>query len=118
MNYINSRVVTNAFDREYLELIDYEGINFWQTPQNPLTVNVKPSYLAEDGSVTEATEAVEVNNVLGVLMDEETAGYSVFNEWTQAAPPNARYGFQTTYMHFIDRFWNDYTENAVIFVLE
>ncbi len=56
--------------------------------------------------------------MVGVLMDQEAAGYTVVNQWSAPAPFNARGGYTNMFWHFTDRYWNDFTENAVIFMLE
>ncbi len=73
-------------------------------------------YIDEDAALKEGSAAV-YDNVVGVLMDEEAAGYTVVNEWSAPAPFNARGGYTNIFWHFTDRYWNDFSENCVVFML-
>lgn len=118
VNKINSEVYSSVFNPDFLKLVDFERVNFWQSALNPSSIKNKPVVLKKDGTVTGATEAMSISNVFGVLFDEEAAGYTTVNEWSQPSPFNARGGYYNQFWHFTDRYWNDFTENAVIFYLE
>ena len=118
VNKINSEVYSTVFNPDFLKLVDFERVNFWQSALDPSSIKNKPVVLKEDGTLSSASNAVEINNVFGVLFDEEAAGYTTVNEWSQPSPFNARGGYYNQFWHFTDRYWNDFTENAVIFYLE
>lgn len=117
MYSIESRVLADAYHDNYLRLADHETVNYWQSIQTPDTINVIPTYLAADGTLTTPEEAVTVNNIFGIICDEESLGMTVQSEWSAAAPFNARGGYTTYYWHFTDKFWNDFTENGVVLLL-
>ena len=118
VNKINSEVYSTVFNPDFLKLVDFERVNFWQSALDPSSINNKPVMLKTDGTLSSATQAVSISNVFGVLFDEETAGYTTVNEWSQPSPFNARGGYYNQFWHFTDRYWNDFTENAVIFYLK
>lgn len=118
VNKINSEVYSTVFNPDFLKLVDFERVNFWQSALNPSTINTKPSVLKKDGTVVLADTPTNISNVFGVLFDEEAAGYTTVNEWSQPSPFNARGGYYNQFWHFTDRYWNDFTENAVIFYIE
>lgn len=118
VNKINSEVYSTVFNPDFLKLVDFECVNFWQSALNPSTINTKPSILKKDGTVVLAGTPTNISNVFGVLFDEEAAGYTTVNEWSQPSPFNARGGYYNQFWHFTDRYWNDFTENAVIFYIE
>ena len=118
VNKINSEVYSTVFNPDFLKLVDFERVNFWQSPLDPSSINNKPVVLKKDGTLSSASQAVSISNVFGVLFDEEAAGYTTVNEWSQPSPFNARGGYYNQFWHFTDRYWNDFTENAVIFYLE
>lgn len=118
VNKINSEVYSSVFNPDFLQLVDFERVNFWQSALNPSAIKNKPVVLKKDGTLATASEVVSINNVFGVLFDEEAAGYTTVNEWSQPSPFNARGGYYNQFWHFTDRYWNDFTENAVIFYLE
>lgn len=117
VNKINSEVYSSVFNPDFLKLVDFERVNFWQSALNPSQINTKPNILYKDGTVKTAS-ATTISNLFGVLFDEEAAGYTTVNEWSQPSPFNARGGYYNQFWHFTDRYWNDFTENAVIFYIE
>lgn len=118
VNKINSEVYSTVFNPDFLKLVDFERVNFWQSALNPSEISSKPSVLKKDGTVVVAATPTNISNVFGVLFDEEAAGYTTVNEWSQPSPFNARGGYYNQFWHFTDRYWNDFTENAVIFYIE
>lgn len=117
VNKINSEVYSTVFNPDFLKLVDFERVNFWQSALDPSSINNKPVLLKNDGTLASASEPVSISNVFGVLFDEEAAGYTTVNEWSHPSPFNARGGYYNQFWHFTDRYWNDFTENAVIFYL-
>lgn len=117
MNEVSTMVFSSVFNEEYLKTIDYELVNFWQSILAPAAINVTPAQMTTAGAVEKGT-AVNKSTVLGVLFDREAAGYTVVNEWSSPTPFNARGGYYNQFWHFTDRYWNDFTENAVVFLME
>lgn len=118
VNKINSEVYSSIFNPEFLKTVDFETVNYWQSALVPSTIKTKPVLLKKDGTIHTSIEVVEISNVIGVLFDEEAAGYTTVNQWSQPSPFNARGGYYNQFWHFTDRYWNDFTENAVIFYME
>lgn len=114
VNKINSEVYSTVFNPDFLKLVDFESVNFWQSALNPSKIQNKPVMLNKDGTLNTAGN-VTIENVFGVLFDEEAAGYTTVNEWSQPSPFNARGGYYNQFWHFTDRYWNDFTENAIVF---
>ena len=99
-------------------MMDYEGVNFWQSIKTPMGINTKSRYIDENGAITEDTTYTATSNILGVLMDEEAAGITTYGARTATTPYNARGEYTNVWFHFNDRYWNDFTENAVVFLLD
>lgn len=114
VNKINSEVYSTVFNPDFLKLVDFEKVNFWQSSLNPSQIKSKPVMLNKDGELGNPG-AVTIDNVFGVLFDEEAAGYTTVNEWSQPSPFNAKGGYYNQFWHFTDRYWNDFTENAIVF---
>lgn len=117
VNKINSEVYSSVFNPDFLRLVDFEKVNYWQSSLNPSQINAKATMLKKDGTLTTNLGASTIQNVVGVLFDEEAAGYTTVNEWSQPSPFNARGGYYNQFWHFTDRYWNDFTENAVVFYI-
>lgn len=117
VNKINSEVYSTVFNPEFLKVVDFEKVNYWQAALSPSSINVKRTMLKKDGTLSVGVQS-EIDNVFGVLFDEDAAGYTTVNEWAHPSPFNARGGYYNQFWHFTDRYWNDFTENAVIFYIE
>nr|DAK10689.1 MAG TPA: major capsid protein [Caudoviricetes sp.] len=114
VNKINSEIYSSVFNPDFLKLVDFERVNFWQSALNPSQIQNNPVMLNKDGTLNTSGN-IAINNVFGVLFDEEAAGYTTVNEWSQPSPFNARGGYYNQFWHFTDRYWNDFTENAIVF---
>ena len=119
MHDIASRVLADTYHDNFLKLADHETVNYWQSIDSPDAINVKPVYFnTSDGSLTTAVEAMQQTNIFGVMFDDEAAGYVRVNQWSAPAPFNARGGYQNTFWHFTDKYFNDFTENAVVLLMD
>lgn len=118
MNNVESSVFSSVFNEQYLKMMDYEGVNFWQSIKTPTDINVKARYISTTGIVTSDDEGTGTSNIFGVLMDEEAAGITTYGARTATTPYNARGEYTNVWWHFNDRYWNDFTENAVVFLLD
>lgn len=118
MNNVESSVFSSVFNEQYLKMMDYEGVNFWQSIQTPMGISVKANYINASGEIVSESETVTTSNIFGVLMDEEAAGVTTYGARTAVTPYNARGEYTNVWWHFNDRYWNDFTENAVVFLLD
>lgn len=115
---IKTNVFSSIFNPDFLKLVDYEDVNFWQSIKKPDEISVKNAKSLTGTGAEGSGYSGAKQNVLGILFDEEAAGYTTINEWAQATPFNARGGYYNQYWHFTDRYWYDLTEKSVVFYLE
>lgn len=118
MNNVESSVFSSVFNEQYLKMMDYEGVNFWQSIKTPMGINVKARYIRSNGDIISDETGTATSNIFGVLMDEEAAGITTYGARTATTPYNARGEYMNVWWHFNDRYWNDFTENAVVFLLD
>ena len=118
VNNMEASVLSSVFHDNYLRGVEFETVNFWQSIKTPMGIRVAPSYMKEDGTVETAEEEIVQSNVFGVLFDEEAMGITVIDQWTSTTPFNSDGGYSNTFWHFTDRYYNDFTENGVVFLLE
>lgn len=118
MNDIKARVMSGTFNDDFLSLAGTEGISFWQNINEPDEINVKPVYLNANGTLTEASTAVNQAKIIAVMFDWEAMGTTIMNEWSMATPMNAAGGYSNMYYHFTTRYWNDFSEKGVVILLD
>lgn len=118
LNDIDASVMTSIFNDEYLKFADHERVAYWQSINSPDRINVKPAYLQPTGAVKVETEELAQAGIFGALFDEEAVGITTFGEWSAPSPFNARGGYSNIFWHFNDRYFNDFTENGVVFLLQ
>ena len=117
LNDIDASVLSGVFQDRYMQLMDHEMVNYWQAIDSPMAINLDDAgYTSSAGAATSG--AVAENAVLGVLFDEEAAGYTMINNWSSTTPFNSAGGYSNIWYHFTDRYWNDFTENGIVLLLD
>lgn len=117
---MEAQVLADAYHDNYLRLADAETINFWQSINTPDTINNTPSYLVLSGTnagTVAKGSAVNKAGVFAVIMDEDAAGISLANEWADSIW-NPVGGYANHVFHTTCRYWNSFSENAVVFTLD
>lgn len=121
LTFMRTNMLADAFNEGDLQLVPHEFVNFWQSIENPSHISVRPSWVDSTGAVTELDVGdpdIEENYLFGVLFDVEALGHTIFNERMDVTPHNASGLYQNYYWHYLSRWWNDYSENFVCFVLD
>ena len=118
VNNMEASVLSSVFHDNYLRGVEFETVNFWQSIDTPMGIRIAPSYMKKDGTVATAEEEITQSNVFGLLFDEEAMGITTIDQWTSTTPFNSDGGYSNTFWHFTDRYYNDFTENGVVFLLE
>ena len=115
---IGARVLADTFNSGMLQYRDMELIPYWQTPDDRETVKVRPIRTASDtGAAFSETSNVGLANIVGVLFDDDAIGYTQIDSQVLATPVNARSRYINFWYHYGWRWFNDFTENAVLFLL-
>lgn len=110
-------VLADVYHDNFLRMADNETVNFWQSIDKPDEINVQPVYLQTDGAL-KTGDPLNTANIFGVMFDEEAAGYTVVNQWSAPTPFNVKGGYSNIFWHFTDRYWNDFTENGIVLLLD
>lgn len=111
-------VYSSLFNPSYLDIGTFEGVNFWQSQNDPTAIKCKPNILdVATGASKTAEVDVELDYVLGFLYDEEALGVMPQFEYSAVTPFNAAGGYSNMYYHWRFCSYTDYSENMVLFVL-
>ena len=117
---MEAQVLADAFHDNYLQYADVETVNFWQAINSPDEINVTPSYLeTTGGNAGEIVKgaAVNQNGIFAVLMDRDACGVVQMNERARTAY-NPRGEYTNYFFSVCQRYYNSFTENAVVFTLD
>lgn len=117
MNAINARVRAKTFDNSYLEMASTEAVNYWQSIQTPNAINVTPSYLTAAGTITTG-ENVSVTDVVGIMYDRDAMGIVTQNERVMQTPFNARGHYSNIFWTYVQKWYSDFTEKAIILKMD
>ncbi|MBO5570510.1 MAG: hypothetical protein J6A79_16490 [Clostridia bacterium] len=98
-----------AFNETLVDVADtYTPVSYWQSPNN------RSQVIAQRASDDEATT---VSNVIGVMHDRDALGIYQMNEVVATTPINAAGLYYNQYYHERQLWFNDLSENFVIFTL-
>lgn len=114
---IGARVLADTFNSGMLQYRDMELVPYWQTPDERETVQVKPITTTTGGEAKAMATNVGLANIVGVLFDDDAIGYTPIDSQVLATPVNARSRYVNFWYHYGWRWFNDFTENAVLFLL-
>lgn len=105
-----------TFNKEFLDVVPNTTFSYWQSPRDKTRINVTPAQINTSGSF-EAGAAVNMNNIVGMLYDVDAMYINIYKRSTRRTPVNAAAEYFNTFHHMAERWANDTTEKAVVFVL-
>ena len=132
-NRIQSMAISEVFNKDELRMIDFTPINCWQSsdPGYEMSIDMDTTYNDDSVNITGPTVSdlktahfqvlgndAPINNILGVILDEEAAGITMVNEATLTSPINVVSRTATRAIHIQTRMWNDFSENCVVLMLD
>lgn len=122
MDMMETSTLSEAFHNDMLKYADYEGVAYWQNPNDPTVVKGYPSYLnTSTGGYVEPDEdstLVTVNNVLGIIFDEDMMNVNIKDTIIQNTPMNAQGLYYNTWLTAHAQYCQDFTEKCCILTLE
>lgn len=95
-----------------------ERLNFFQSIDAPDSVNVTPAYIGANGSVVDNATAQEVTDIFALLADRDAMGVNFYDQSVDVSPYEAAGKYYNYWYHDSHRYYNDVTENAVLFLLD
>lgn len=109
VNSLKTNVNSKAFNMKEVAIdIPFMTVPFWQSLNTPDGINIKP---ASGGT------AISQDGVMGIIFDREAMG-TFKNKYTSLTSPiNAAGKYYNVFYHMIQMYYNDLTENAVVFLL-
>lgn len=117
MNAINARVRAKTFDNSYLEMAETEPINFWQSIKTPNTIQVTPTYMDTSGAIVTGA-AQTLTDVVGIMYDRDAMGIVTQHERVMQTPFNARGHYSNIFWSYVQKWYSDFTEKAIILKMD
>lgn len=113
-------VLPQIFNPQYLDIKNYEGVEFWQAEAAGPAINVTPAIPdvagTNNGEQTAGT-TVALDFVVGCIFDEDAAMIDYQLDTARTTPVEARKGYMNTWWTFRKNMISDATENFVLFVM-
>lgn len=99
-----------AFKDGYVKLENYHTTSFWQSAKYPAYINVKK---ASDGTPV----IFNPEEIVAILYDRDALGLYKKESWNSTTPFNSAGGYYNTYYHHKELYFNDLSENFIVFLL-
>lgn len=112
VNALKTNINSKAFNMEQVAIdIPFQTVPFWQSIDKPSGISIKTaSGRGESSGVNESL-------VMGILYDRDAMGTFKKKYTSLTTPINAAGKYYNVFYHMITMYYNDLTENAVVFQL-
>lgn len=112
-------VFPELFNEQYLKMENFEGVMYWQNENDPSAIKVTPAIpnVSTPASGQIAGDAVSLDYVVGMLYDVDALMIDYQLERSATTPLEARKGYRNLWWTFSKNAINDFTENAIIYIM-
>lgn len=109
---LETQVQWAAFHEEYVKKQNGIEVPYWQAAQSPMNIN-----LVIESDDPEQEESTTLSNIVAFIHDRDALGTYRKEVEVATTPLNARGLYTNQFWHMNDLYFNDITENGVIFTL-
>ena len=109
---LETQVQWAAFHEQYVEKQNGIEVPYWQAAKSPLDIN-----LIIEGDDPEQEESTTLTNIVAFIHDRDALGTYRKEVDVATTPLNARGLYTNQFWHMNDLYFNDVTENGIIFTL-
>lgn len=110
VNSLKTNINSKAFNMEQVAIdIPFKTVPFWQSLNEPSAIDIKIASSSKD--------EIKHSLVMGILYDREAMGTFKKKYSSLTSPINAAGKYYNVFYHMITMYYNDLTENAVVFLL-
>lgn len=114
---MTARVQADTYHDSFIRYADVEPVSYWQAIDNPDQIQVTPVYIDTTGAVVTGT-AQTMSKVLGIIFDRDAMGLNIQQDELVNSPYQARDQYYNIWYHFKGQWMNDFTEKAVVLMLD
>lgn len=110
VNALKTNINSKAFNMQEVAIdIPFKTVPFWQSMKSPADISINPT--------SAPTETISQSLVMGIMYDREAMGTFKNKYSSLTSPINAAGKYYNVFYHMITMYFNDLTENAVVFLL-
>lgn len=113
-----ANVLPSIFNPEYLDIKNYEPINYWQSIDNRSSVKITPAIYDKMSGEQKKGNEVDLDYVVGLLFDEDAMMIDYQFDGSYSTPLEARKLYRNIFWHYTKNAINDPTENAILFYMK
>lgn len=117
LDQIDAMVNTNTYHNEPLAYADVEGVDFWQSIENPDELQITPVIIDANGQAVTGT-AQTITNLFGVIFDEDAIVTNTKDYRLESTQLNARGLYRNTWLTSNSQYCNDLTEKGIVLLLD
>jgi hypothetical protein len=110
-------VFPSLFRDSELRLENYEGVEYWQNPNDGAAISVTPNQLNVSTGQSATGTAVQQDYILGVFFDRDALATSIKLEEVYTSPINPRGSYFNTFYHWAKNYKYDPTENMIVYYM-
>lgn len=110
-------VFPSLFDSSYLKLENYEGVEYWQNPNDPEAVDIVPHQLDTSTGQGATGSQVQLDHVFALLFDRDALATAVHVEDVLTSPVNNKGSYYNVTYHYGKDYMLDQTENMILYYL-
>ena len=110
-------VMPEIFNTQYLKVDNYQPVDWWQSPDGGMDINITPAIVDTSTGTQTAGSAVETK-VVALLTDVDGLMTNFQLEAVNTTPLEARKHYRNVWHTFLRNNMNDNTENVILYIME
>lgn len=113
-------VMPEIFNPQYLSLESGEGVTYWQSVEDGkrMNIDVTPAIPNVSNPAEQTAGANQKASVVALIFDKDALLTNFQFEGADTTPLEARKKYRNTWYHNMKNAINDFTENAVLFIMD
>ena len=112
-----SYVFPEIFNPQYLDIKNYEGVQFWQNELNPESIDVYPAVPNTSTGLQVKGAEAKIDYLVGMLFDRDGLMIDYQLDDVASTPVEARKKYRNLWYTFAKCAISDLTENAIIYYM-
>ena len=113
-----AQVLPEIFNENMLKMENYEPVLYWQNFNEPTKISITPAIPDFSTGLQKAGSAVALDYVVGILYDTDALMTDYQLESAYSTPIEARKRYRNVWWSYKRNAINDFTENAVLFIMK